>query len=89
MNKQPTRHGRQALVRYSGKEETARLYEWLDGNGYRNIQHLSPDSYIFPVVCVNESGEYFGTNVTCMAAAASCGIRPIDAEEFFVRGFGS
>lgn len=67
----------QIAVCYHGREEAQRLYKWLDGNGYKNIQGLSPENYTFPVVCVDESGIYFGTNTTCMAAAASKGIHAL------------
>ena len=62
---------RQALLRYSGKEGAARLMRRLDESGYRNVRHLTAGNYTFPVICVNESGEYFGTDTACMAAAAS------------------
>ena len=78
---------KQALVSYGGKEEAAKLYAWLNGNGYRNVGGITPKNYKFPVIVVNESGEYFGTNATCMAAAASCGIHAVSVDEFIARGF--
>lgn len=70
----------QILVHYSD-DEAQRLFAWLEEHGYRNIQHLTPENYKFPAICVDESGEFFGTNVTCMAAAASCGRRAIGVDE--------
>ena len=77
----------QILVRYGGKEEVQMLYDRLIRNGYRNVQGLTAEKYSFPVVVV-ETGEriFFGTNTTCMAAAASKGIRPIGIAALFASG---
>lgn len=72
----------QILVRYSDGADAQRLYAWLEEHGYRNTQHLTAENYKFPAICVDESGEFFGTNVTCMAAAASCGRKAIGVDEF-------
>lgn len=77
----------QALVRYEGKEEAQALYDRLIRNGYRNAQRLTAENYSFPVVVIDlEEKTFFGTNTTCMAAAASNGIRPICVAAFFESG---
>ena len=51
--------------------------DWLLSQGYVN-QHNLPADYNFPVFIADIlRKEIFGTNVTCMAAAASCGNRPV------------
>ena len=77
----------QVLVRYSGKDEAQKLYDLLIRNGYRNVQGLTAETYSFPVVVVETGAKiFFGTNTACMAAAASKGIRPIEAKAFFFSG---
>ena len=51
--------------------------EWLKTQGYAKPHDL-PNEYTFPVFIVDlVRKEIFGTNTTCMAAACSCGNRPI------------
>jgi hypothetical protein len=57
---------------------------WLETHGYKNVQNLSEKKYKLSVIVV-EGDEFFGTNVTCMAAWCSCGNRVIPFETFIRR----
>ena len=76
---------KQLYVRYDSEDELSKLMAYLDAHGYENVGHLDARRYTFPVVCVDPNGSYFGTNTTCMAAAASCGRRAISLMEFYER----
>lgn len=47
---------------------------WLEGHGYRNVQTLTAENYLLPVLVIEEDA-FFGTNITCMAALSACGRR--------------
>ena len=51
---------------------------------HKNVQNLSEKKYKLSVIVV-EGDEFFGTNVTCMAAWCSCGNRVIPFETFIRR----
>lgn len=41
----------------------------LESKGYKNVQNLSTDNYMFPVIIADVKDKiFFGTNTTCMAA---------------------
>ena len=53
------------------------IIKWLEAKDYANPHNLS-NGYTFSVLIVDLlRKEIFGTNTTCMAAACSCGSRPI------------
>ena len=68
----------QFLVRYKDSEEAEKICEWLEDRGYYNSHVEKFDGTTPQVIVVDESGSFFGTNTTCMAAAASCGVEFID-----------
>lgn len=41
----------------------------LENKDYKNMQNLSTDNYMFPVIIADlKDKTFFGTNTTCMAA---------------------
>ena len=45
---------------------------WLKEHDYSNVQRLTVQNYLFPVIIVDLSTRtFFGTNTTCMAAMKS------------------
>ena len=76
---------RQYFVRVSGRESFEKVLDLCEKNGYCNIHSLTRESYpvIPPVIVVDSNRREFGlTNVTCLAAMASCGKHPLDADDF-------
>ena len=55
--------------------------EWLEEHGYRNVCNLHAGRYKLSVLVV-EKDYFFGTSVSCMAAACVSGQRTIDFEKF-------
>ena len=71
------------IVRVATKEDYEQVFDRCLEKGYRNVCGLSNDSFPVPlnVILICDSSKQFGlTNVTCMAAVASQGKRPIDAK---------
>ncbi len=59
--------GNSFVIRVGGTNEA---FEYLESKGFENIHHLSIDKYRFSVFVVSVAQKRFwGTNVTCMAAA--------------------
>ena len=55
----------QLVVRHNANAE---VFAWLEKHGYRNVQQLTVENYIFPVIVVDTKEKiFFGTNTTCMA----------------------
>lgn len=53
------------------------IIEWLESQGFTNTQYL-PTDYRFLVFIIDlKYKTIFGTNITCMASAASSGNKPI------------
>ena len=76
---------RQSIVRISKKEDFEKILFFCLEQGYKNPHGICADSFPVPlgIIVVDEIERvFFLTNVTCMAAAASQGIRPIDAKVF-------
>lgn len=67
----------QFLVRYKSAKEGSEICKWLEERGYCNKFGLDFERRV-QVIVVNKGRDFFGTNVTCMAAAVSCGIEIID-----------
>ena len=72
---------RQLLVKLSNKADGENFIEFLENNGLINVHNISYDSLRIKVLVVDDK-EFFSTNVTCLAALASCNIKPITIEEF-------
>lgn len=78
---------KQRIVKLINKEEGDFFIKYLENIGLKNVNNLSYDKLqvndkLQVKVVVVDSNKFFATNVTCLAAAASCGIRPISVEEF-------
>ena len=75
---------KQYYVKITDREALIRLL--CDARGYKNRFGITPDSFPLtpPVIVVDVGKREIGpTNVTCLAAMASCGKRPCAADEFF------
>ena len=73
----------QYLVNVGYGEERAEKIKWLQANG--TVGQL-PEGYPYGVIVI-EDGRFFGGNVTCFAASAACGKKPISWEEWRRRCF--
>ena len=63
-------------------ENPQKTIDWLEANGFENFHKLTAETCKLGVVVV-EGMCFFATNVTCMAARATCGLpRPITLEQF-------
>lgn len=71
----------QYVVRIGVGEEKSEKFLWLQNHGYKNIQGLTAENYNFPIIVV-EGREFFGTNVTCMAASAMRGRKAISWDDW-------
>jgi len=74
----------QFLIRFNGKEEWSKIFNWLTENKYQNVHNYS--SKVFPnnpnVVCIDKKEkEFFGVNVTCLACTVSSGVKVIEFDE--------
>ena len=77
---------KQYCIRISNKVALIRLLDLCDARGCKNRFGLTHDRFPLtpPVIVVDVGKREIGpTNVTCLAAMASCGKRTIDADEFF------
>ena len=77
---------RQSIVRVSESEDFEKVLSYCLESGYKNPHGICAESFPVPlgIIVVDEIKKvFFLTNITCMAAAASQGIRPIDAKDFF------
>ena len=75
----------QFLIRFNGKEEWMKLFNWLTENKYKNAHNYAYEK--FPkkpsVVCIDKKARvFFGVNVTCLACAVSSGQKTIELKEF-------
>lgn len=71
----------QYLVEVGFGEERRNAFEWLEAHGYEKARSLSVEEYEYSVIVVAD-GCFFGGNVTCFAASAAVGIRPISWEDW-------
>lgn len=78
--RQPGSNG-QLYVRVPASD-WAKIFSWLNKHGYRNVHGFTAEQQPPYGVIVIEKERYFGTNVTCMACAVSCGDRTVSFDEF-------
>lgn len=72
---------KQVLVKLTNSKEGKEFIDYLENNGFINIHNISFDSLRVKVIVV-DTDKFWSTNITCLAAVASCGIKPISIEEF-------
>lgn len=72
---------KQFLVKLQDENEGNQFIEYLEYNGLVNVHKVSFDSLRIKVLVI-DSKKFFSTNVTCLAALASCGIKPISVNDF-------
>ena len=76
---------KQYCIRISDRVALIKLLDLCDARGYKNRFGITPDSFPLtpPVVVVDVGKREIGpTNVTCLAAMASCGKSPCAADDF-------
>lgn len=72
---------KQFLVKLSNESEGNQFIEYLTNKGFSNIHKISFNQLRVKVLVIDDQN-FFSTNVTCLAAFASCGIKPISVDEF-------
>lgn len=72
---------KQHLVKLNEKKETEDFFKFLEKNGYKNIQNISYESLRIKVVVIDRN-QFFATNTTCLAAAATKGLKLISIKQF-------
>ena len=72
---------KQFLVKLQDENEGNQFIEYLEYNGLVNVHKVSFDSLRIKVLVIDDK-KFFSSNVTCLAALASCGIKPIGTDEF-------
>ena len=72
---------KQFLVKLQDKNDGNQFIEYLEYNGLVNVHNVCFDSLRIKVLVIHDK-KFFSTNVTCLAALASCGIKPIGTDEF-------
>ncbi len=72
---------KQVLVKLVNNKEGEEFIEYLESNGLLNVHNITFDKLRIKVLVIDKN-EFFSTNVTCLAALASCGIKPISTDEF-------
>lgn len=72
---------KQYLVKLTNSDEGKQFIDYLENNGFLNVHNITFDTLRIKVLVVDKS-EFFSTNVTCLAALAGCGIKPITIDEF-------
>lgn len=72
---------KQILVKLKNKEEGAKFLSYLESVGLKNIYNVNYNT-LQPKVILIENNSFYPTNVTCLAALASCNIKPISTDDF-------
>ena len=72
---------KQYLVKLNGEIEGEDFISLLEENGYSNPSKISYKDMQIKVLVVDED-KFFPTNVTCLSAAATVGIKTITVDEF-------
>ena len=72
---------KQFLVKLQNENEGNQFIEYLEYNGLVNVHNVCFDSLRIKVLVIDDE-KFFSTNATCLAALASCGIKPIGTDEF-------
>lgn len=72
---------KQILVKLKNKEEGAKFLSYLESVGLKNIYNINYDKLQTKVVLIKDNS-FYPTNVTCLAALASCNIKPISIDDF-------
>ena len=72
---------KQFLVKLKNEDEGNRFIKYLEYNGFVNVHKISFNDLRVKVL-VAENKQFFSTNVTCLAALAGYGIKPMSTDEF-------
>ena len=75
---------KQVLVKLANHKEGKEFIEYLECNGLFNVHNITFDKLRIKVLVVDKN-EFFSTNITCLAALSSCGIKPISVDKFVKR----
>ena len=71
----------QYLVNVKARKEREEIFSWFVEHGYEGLGHLIDGAYPYSTVVI-DGNRVFGGNVTCFAAAASCGARVLSWREW-------
>ena len=72
---------KQYFIKLSNKTDGNKFIEYLESKGYENIHKINYEKMKIKVLIVDDK-KFFSTNVTCLAAMASCKINPISIDKF-------
>ena len=72
---------KQYLVKISNKNEGNKFIKYLEDEGFENIHKVTFDKLRVKVLVI-DSKTFFSTNTTCLAALASCKIKPLSIKDF-------
>ena len=72
---------KQVLVKISNENEGNYFIQHLEKEGFLNVHNITFDKLRTKVLVIDRK-KFFQINVTCLAALASCGIKPISVDEF-------
>lgn len=72
---------KQVLVKLADLKEGDEFIKYLESNGFLNIHNITFSNLRIKVLVV-DNNKFFSTNITCLAALATCGIKPISVDEF-------
>ena len=72
---------KQFLVKISNEIEGNKFIKYLEDEGFENIHKVTFDKLRVKVLVI-DGKTFFSTNTTCLAALASCKIKPLSIEDF-------
>lgn len=72
---------KQFLVKLKDEKEGEAFIHYLEQKGFQNKHAVSYENLRVKVLVV-EDKSFWATNITCLAAAASCGIKAISVEDY-------
>jgi len=72
---------KQFLVKLPNEIKGNKFIKYLEKHGFINVHNVTFDSLRVKVLVIDDK-KFFSTNVTCLAALASCNIKPMTIEDF-------
>jgi len=75
---------KQVLVKLPNEIEGNQFIEYLESKGFVNVHKIDFNKLRVKVLVI-EGYNFFSTNVTCLAALASCKIKPVSIDDFMLK----
>lgn len=72
---------KQFLVKLPNEIKGNEFIKYLEKHGFENAHNINFDSLRVKVLVIDDK-KFFSTNVTCLAALASCNIKPMTIDDF-------